>query len=38
VKGIEPRKLVKHEMDNVHSLEASLVVDVGLGDNWRDAK
>ncbi len=31
-------ELVKREMESVHSLEVPLVVDVGIGDNWRDAK
>ncbi|HTS50333.1 MAG TPA: DNA polymerase I [Bryobacteraceae bacterium] len=31
-------KMVKHEMESVHKLDAPLVVDVGSGDNWRDAK
>jgi DNA polymerase-1 len=31
-------KLVKHEMESVHDLKVPLVVDVGAGDNWRDAK
>ncbi len=36
---IEPAaKLIKHEMERVHALEVPLVVDIGVGDNWRDAK
>jgi DNA polymerase I len=31
-------RLVKHEMEQVHALEVPLVVDIGVGDNWRDAK
>ena len=31
-------KMVKHEMETVHELDVPLVVDVGIGDNWRDAK
>ena len=31
-------KMVKHEMESVHKLNVPLVVDVGTGDNWRDAK
>jgi DNA polymerase I len=30
--------LVKREMENVYRLEVPLLVDVGVGDNWRDAK
>jgi DNA polymerase-1 len=30
--------MVKQEMENVRQLEVPLVVDVGVGDNWRDAK
>jgi DNA polymerase-1 len=30
--------LVKHEMENVYALKVPLVVDIGTGDNWRDAK
>ena len=30
--------LVKREMEGVMQLEVPLVVDVGVGDNWRDAK
>jgi DNA polymerase I len=31
-------KMVKHEMENVHKLDVPMIVDVGIGDNWRDAK
>jgi DNA polymerase-1 len=31
-------KLVKHEMECVRELKVPLVVDIGVGDNWRDAK
>ena len=31
-------KMVKQEMESVHKLDVPLVVDVGVGDNWRDAK
>jgi DNA polymerase-1 len=31
-------KLVKHEMEGVYQLKVPLVVDVGVGVNWRDAK
>ncbi len=31
-------RMVKHEMENVHKLAVPLVVDIGSGDNWRDAK
>jgi DNA polymerase I-like protein with 3'-5' exonuclease and polymerase domains len=30
--------MVKSEMESVARLEVPLVVDVGVGDNWRDAK
>ena len=30
--------LVKREMEGVYELEVPLVVDIGTGDNWRDAK
>jgi DNA polymerase I len=32
------RTMVKSEMESVKRLEVPLVVDVGVGDNWRDAK
>ena len=31
-------KMVKREMESVCKLDVPLVVDVGTGDNWRDAK
>jgi DNA polymerase-1 len=31
-------KLVKHAMENVEPLRVPLLVDLGVGDNWRDAK
>ena len=34
----EIRQLVKKEMEGVYSLEVPLIVDVGTGPNWRDAK
>jgi DNA polymerase-1 len=30
--------MVKREMENVHRLAVPLLVDTGIGDNWRDAK
>jgi len=30
--------LAKREMEQVYKLEVPLLVDVGIGDNWRDAK
>ncbi|HSP66585.1 MAG TPA: DNA polymerase I, partial [Bryobacteraceae bacterium] len=34
----EIRAMVKAEMENVRKLDVPMVVDVGVGDNWRDAK
>jgi DNA polymerase I len=34
----ELKQLVKREMENVYTLEVPLIVDVGTGANWRDAK
>ena len=34
----EVAKMVKREMENVQKLNVPLIVDVGIGDNWRDAK
>jgi DNA polymerase-1 len=31
-------KMVKREMETVHKLNVPLIVDVGIGENWRDAK
>ena len=31
-------KLVRREMEGVRELRVPLVVDIGVGDNWRDAK
>jgi DNA polymerase-1 len=31
-------EMVRREMENVHELKVPLAVDVGIGDNWRDAK
>jgi DNA polymerase-1 len=30
--------MVKHEMEHVYPIEVPLVADIGVGDNWRDAK
>ena len=32
------RGLVKYEMEQVYPLAVPLVVDIGVGDNWRDSK
>jgi DNA polymerase-1 len=34
----EVAKLVKRDMESVHKLDVPLIVDVGVGANWRDAK
>jgi DNA polymerase-1 len=34
----EVSQLVRHEMENVHELGVPLVAEIGVGDNWRDAK
>jgi DNA polymerase-1 len=34
----EVKSLVRSEMENVIRLNVPLVVDIGTGDNWRDAK
>ena len=34
----EVRKMVKAEMESVYPLSVPLLVDTGVGDNWRDAK
>jgi len=34
----EIRNMVKTEMESVRKLDVPMVVDVGVGDNWRDAK
>jgi DNA polymerase-1 len=31
-------EMVKREMEDVQKLDVPLIVDVGIGDNWRDAK
>jgi DNA polymerase-1 len=36
---VEPiTKLVKKEMEQVHPLEVPMIVEIGVGENWRDAK
>jgi DNA polymerase-1 len=34
----ELREIVKHKMERVHELSVPLVVEIGSGANWRDAK
>jgi DNA polymerase I len=36
--AVEIAALAKREMEQVYRLEVPLLVDVGIGDNWRDAK
>jgi len=31
-------QMVKREMESVYKLDVPLIVDVGIGENWRDAK
>jgi DNA polymerase-1 len=32
------KKMVKSEMEQVYALAVPLIVDTGIGENWRDAK
>jgi DNA polymerase-1 len=32
------RSLVREQMENVHPLSVPLLVEVGVGKNWRDLK
>jgi DNA polymerase-1 len=34
----EVGRLVKREMEGVYKLNVPLLVDIGVGENWRDAK
>ena len=34
----EAVRLVKHEMESVEKLEVPLLVEAGVGPNWKDAK
>jgi DNA polymerase-1 len=32
------KDVVKQEMESVHEFEIPLLVEIGIGENWRDAK
>jgi DNA polymerase-1 len=32
------KELVKREMETVHEISVPLLVEIGIGPNWRDAK
>jgi DNA polymerase-1 len=32
------REIVKHEMENVYPMRVPLRVDIGVGENWKEAK
>jgi DNA polymerase I len=34
----EVSRIVKHEMEAVRELRVPLLVELGVGNNWRDAK
>jgi DNA polymerase-1 len=34
----EVRELVRDQMENVHALKVPLLVEVGVGPNWRDVE
>ena len=37
-RGAEVRELVREEMCGAYDLDPPLAVDVGVGDNWAEAK